>query len=329
MHHHEFTQFLKHFDLLDPAQIEEARARISDARRRKEALAQFEGSGARECPHCGCGKRQKWGKTPTNVQRYRCGNCRRTFTGRTGTRIARIHRPGLFFDVLRDMLGTRPPSSVRVLARRLGLNKHTVWRWRLIALSALSGISDKAFSGIVEADETYQKESRKGSREWVRHQRDPLTNPKPPRMRWYEYGKKGVPMLRGLSKWQLPILTVANRSGARCFERIPNRNHSTINRTLSPMLATDAVLCSDAHPAYRALSKAQGIEHFIVRSKPGQKTMSASYHIQNVNSLHSRFKDFLRPFRGPASKNLSCYIQWFLARIGDFSSAEAFQRLLL
>lgn len=81
-------------------------------------------------------------------------------------------------------------------------------------------------------------------------------------MRWYEYGKKGVPMLRGLSKCQLPILTVVDRSGARCFERIPNRNHSTIKPALSPMLVPDAVLCTDAHPAYKALSKAQGFEHF-------------------------------------------------------------------
>jgi hypothetical protein len=147
-------------------------------------------------------------------------------------------------------------------------------------------------------------------------------------MRWYEYGKKGVPMLRGLSKWQLPILTVVDRSGARCLQRIPNRNHSTIKQALSPMLAPDAVLCTDAHPAYEALSKAQGFEHFIVRSKPGQKTMSASYHIQNVNSLHSRFKDFLRPFRGPASKNLAGDIQWFLARASSINPSDAMQRAL-
>jgi transposase-like protein len=89
MHQHHFTQFLKHFDLLDPAQIEEARARISNVRRRKEALAQVEGGDARECPHCGSGKRQKWGKTRTSVQRYRFGRRKKTFSGRTGTRIAR------------------------------------------------------------------------------------------------------------------------------------------------------------------------------------------------------------------------------------------------
>ncbi|MDG1458861.1 MAG: IS1595 family transposase [Pseudoprimorskyibacter sp.] len=173
------------------------------------------------------------------------------------------------------------------LARRLGLNKHTVWCWHLIALSALSGIPDMAFSGIVEVDETYQKESRKGSREWVRHQRDPLNYPKPPRMRWYEYGKKGVPMLRGLSKWPLPILTVVDRSGARCLQRIPNRNHSTIKQALSPMLAPDAVLCTDADPAYKALSKTQGFEHFIVRSKPGQKD-----HVGLISHPERQFSAF-------------------------------------
>ncbi|WP_438271085.1 transposase [Shimia thalassica] len=131
--------------MLDPAQVEEARARIFSVRRRKEALAQIEGNGARECPHCGCAKRQKWGKTRTNVQRYRCGSCKRTFTGRSGTRIARIHRLGLFFDVLKDLLGTRSPSSIRVPARRFDLNKYTVWRWRLIELPALSSVSNMTF----------------------------------------------------------------------------------------------------------------------------------------------------------------------------------------
>ena len=32
---------------------------------------------------------------------------------------------------------------------------------------------------IVEADEARQRESRKGSREWVRHQRDPDNHPAP------------------------------------------------------------------------------------------------------------------------------------------------------
>lgn len=147
-------------------------------------------------------------------------------------------------------------------------------------------------------------------------------------MRWYDCGKKGVPMQRNLSKWRLPILGIVDRSSVRCLERILNRDHSTINQALSPMHALDAVLCSDAHPACKALSKAQGFDPVIFRSKRGQRTMSASYHIQNVNSLHSRFKDFLRPFRGPASNNPAGYIQWFLARASSTNPSDAMQRVL-
>lgn len=103
-----------------------------------------------------------------------------------------------------------------------------VWRWRMIILNALSGVSSNSFGGIVEADETYQRESRKGSREWVRHLRNPSQHPKPPRRRWYEYGKKGIPMMRRLSRWQLPILTVADQGGARRFRRIAGRSNGTI-----------------------------------------------------------------------------------------------------
>ena len=179
-----------------------------------------------------------------------------------------MHRTDLFIDVLKDMLEALRPSSIRVPARRLGLNKHTIWRWRIIALTGLAGISNTDFSGIVEADEKYQKEARKGSRAWVRYQRDPASHLKPQHMSWYKYRKKGVPMLRGLSKWQLPILTAADRSDACFFEHLPNRNHTMIDRVLSTMLAQDAVLCSDVHSAYETPEKDRKIDHFLARMKP-------------------------------------------------------------
>lgn len=222
MQAHDFRQFLDRFNDLNPAQIEDARTRIWDVRRKTEALAEIESRTEREhkCPHCGNDRRQKWGRTRTKVQRYRCLGCQKTFCGRTTSTIRHIHRPDLFLEVIRDMLGTRTPSSIRQLANRLGLDKNTIWRWRLIIMRGLSGSSDCQFSGIVEVDETYQKESRKGSREWVRHKRDPLNHPKPPRLRWYDYTKLGVKMQRGLSQWQLPILTVVDRGGARRAQRI-------------------------------------------------------------------------------------------------------------
>ncbi|MBC58142.1 MAG: hypothetical protein CL814_14595 [Confluentimicrobium sp.] len=78
------------------------------------------------------------------------------------------------------MLGASAAQSVRKLARRLGLNKYTVWRWRMLVFSIIDSNSAMSFSEIVEADETYQRESRKGSREWVRHFADPKKVAPPP-----------------------------------------------------------------------------------------------------------------------------------------------------
>ena len=70
----------------------------------------------------------------------------------------------LFVVALRDMLGTTTPQSVRKLAHGLRLDKCTVCRWRMLVFSII-GTGEAISSGLVEADETYQRESCKGSRE--------------------------------------------------------------------------------------------------------------------------------------------------------------------
>ena len=58
------------------------------------------------------------------------------------------------------MLSTATPQSVRKLAE-LGLNKYTICRWRMLVFSVIGSSPAVSFSGIVEADETFQRESRK------------------------------------------------------------------------------------------------------------------------------------------------------------------------
>ncbi|MGR3564685.1 MAG: IS1595 family transposase [Heliomarina sp.] len=324
MLHHDFRRFLDALDRLNPAQIEDAQSKIRDLRRKTEAISEIEARAIQDhkCPYCGDERRQKWGRTRTKVQRYRCTGCQKTYSGRTGSAIGRLHRPDLFLVALRDMLGTAAPQSVRKLARQLGLNKYTVWRWRMLVFSIIGSSSAVSFSGIVEADETFQRESRKGSREWVRHFADPKKVAPPPRPRWEDFTTKGLKMMRGLSKWQLPILTVADRGGARLFRRLPNRKSVTLERAMKPLVPSDAVLCSDGANGYKNVAAAGGLEHFVVGSKPGTRVASDCYHIQNVNSLHASYKRFIKPFCGPATKNLSGYIRWLEVRLASMRPAE-------
>lgn len=323
MLHYDFRRLLDDFERLTHSQIEAVQRRIRDVWRKTEAISEIEARVSEDCscPYCADKRHQKWGRTRTGVQRYRCTGCRKTYSGRTGSAIGRVHRPDLFMVVLQNMLGARRPQSIRRLARRLGLNKHTVWRWRMLVFSIIGNGSVNTFSGIIEADETYQRESRKGSREWIRHFADPRNVAPPPRPRWEDYTTQGLKMMRGLSKWQLPILTVADRSGARHFQLLPNRKNRTLQEALQPLVAADAVLCSDGAKGYAKLAKRSRLEHFVLGSKPGTRVADC-YHIQNVNSLHARYTQFIKPFCGPATKNLSGYIRWLEARLAGLQPAE-------
>lgn len=324
MRHQDFSRFLASLGDLSPAQIEGAQAKLMYLRRQTAAISEIETRTTNDqtCPFCGGLDRQRWGRTRTKVQRYRCKACLKTYSGRTGSAIGRLHRPDLFMVALRDMLGTSAPLSVRKLARRLGLNKYTVWRWRMLMFSIIRGSQAVSFSGIIEADETYQRESRKGSREWVHHIACPQSVPQPPRPRWEDFTTNGLKMMRGLSRWQLPILTVADRGGSRLFQRLPDRQAATIQQAMAPLVPADAVLCSDRANGYGHFAVAHGLKHVVVGSKAGTRVNSGCYHIQNVNSLHARYKRFIKPFCGPATKNLDGYIRWLEVRMAGVQPAE-------
>lgn len=148
MLHNDFRRFLDALDRLNPAQIEDTQSKIRDLRQKTEAISEIEARTNQDhkCPFCGDERRQKWGRTRTKVQRYRCTGCQKTYSGRTGSVIGRIHRPNLFMVALRDMLSTATPQSVRRLARQLGLNKYTVWRWRMLVFSIIGSSAAASFS---------------------------------------------------------------------------------------------------------------------------------------------------------------------------------------
>ncbi len=121
-------------------------------------------------------------------------------------------------------------------------------------------------------------------------------------------------MLRGLSRWQLPILTLADRSGARGMQRIANRRDATIYKALAPCIPKDVILCSDKLSGYGKFAQIRSLEHHVLANAPGKRVVGSAFHVQNVNSMHAAYRRFIRPFKGPASKYLGYYLGWFLMR---------------
>ena len=326
-----FRRLCAGVERLSVAQLRELRARLRGLQARVEVRARIDAG--REtvdrCIHCGAAALQRWGATGTGMRRWRCKACRRTFSSTTGTALERLRRPEAFQQVLEDMLGLAP-SSCRVLGARLGLNRMTVWRWRMRILPTLTGVGADRLGGIVEADEKFFRESRKGSREWVNHQRDPARFPKPDRPRWRDYHRLGLSRPVGTSKYQIPVLTIVDRAGSRRADVLPDRRAESLVARLEAHVGGDAVLCSDGDAAYELFARTRVIPHYRL-PKGGPRVIDTAFHIQTVNNLHGRFESFMRPFCGPATKNLQGYAAWLVARLigtPPAARAEAWQRLL-
>lgn len=130
-----------------------------------------------------------------------------------------------------------------------------------------------------------------------------------------------------LSRWQLPLPTITDRSGNQYPERVRNHGISEIDAALTPVFAPDAILCADGAVAYAQFSQKYGMTHHVLSSRSGARVAQRAFHIQNVNALPSRYGDFIRQFRGPASKYLGHYPRWFLPR-ARVEPEEAFSRVL-
>jgi transposase-like protein len=326
-----FRSLCANMERLTLGQVRELRRKLRELEARREVLVRIDARAERleRCLHCGAGGVVRWGATRTGLQRLRCKRCRRTFSAATGTALARVRLPEKLGQVLDDMLGAAP-SSCRALAARLGVDKMTVWRWRMRILAVLRGLGAARLGGIVEADEKFFRESRKGSREWVRHAREPARFPKPDRPRWRDFRRLGRLLPAGLSKWQIPVLALADRAGGRRADMLPDRRAESLVAVLDAHVGADAVLCSDGDGAYGLFARACRLPHYRLNAKAGPRVIDTAFHIQTVNNLHSRFEAFMRPFCGPATKNLPGYAAWFIAKLGGTQPGHeaAWQRLL-
>lgn len=326
-----FQQFCAEAKTLTVAQIRQLGEVLQAMDARIDLLSRIDERRAAisECPACKGTSLGRWGQTRTGLQRLRCRGCHMTFSSASGTAVDRIRKPEKFHRVVADMFST-VPQSCRKLGEELGLDKMTIWRWRHRIIQAMLGVGATDLSGIVEADEKFFRESRKGSREWVNHFRNPTAYPAPPRARWEDYrrmrARNNVAM-----RWLIPVLTVVDRSGGRRADVLPSRARQPLLDCLDEHIGQHAVLCSDGDPIYQAFASGRGIPHYALNTKTGPRLIANAFHIQTINSLHDRFERFMEPFRGPATKNLPAYTAWFIARLvgGRGAAANAaWQRML-
>ncbi len=272
---------------------------------------------------CRWGKRQAAQRSAKVLQRWRCRGCCRTFSATTGTILGGIHAPEKFRAVLADMLGPAP-SSCRNLASRLDLDKTTVWAWRMKAAAALAAKRPAIPPEQAAVGEVVLRESRKASRQWVDHAREPQRCPQPDRLRWLDYRLRGIIPPDRLPQYRIPVRFLADHDG-ECCAVVPSAND-----------AADRLPDTDRHPTAAAWLPRNEAPRSgeAPRAGPGRPSRSASTQEPRgcrqqrrsrsldpmpasaaATAVTGHFRSFIRPFRGPATKNLAAYVAWFTARL--------------
>lgn len=299
-----YRKWLEAIDDLSVAQRREVALIVSGRSSEEEVIAALEGRllAERVCPRCQTQGAMCRGRA-NGMRRFHCAGCGKTFNALTGTPLAGLHYKGRWFDFAGSLSES---ETVRESAKRCSVAIGTAFRWRHRFLRAIK--TDRVpLRGIVEADETYVLESRKGSRAWRRADRgEPgaLVPERRPRKRG------GKATKRGTSDQQTAVLIAADRSGTTLSSILPVDNGACIAEVLGPVLTKDALLVTDAAGAFRVCARALGISHEVLNQSAGER-VRGELHIQTVNSRHERFKFMLRRHRGVATKYLGSYLRWF------------------
>jgi len=245
----------------------------------------------RGCPHCDAKDVRPWGNAH-GLARYRCTDCRRTFNALSGTSLAHLRHKDRWPDQARALIAG---ESVAAAASRCGVAYSTAFRWRHRFLVAPALDKPTRLNGIVEADETFILESFKGKR-------FALTR--------VARRRGGKPAKTGLSAEQIPVLVARDRTGATFDAVLPKLDRVSVTAVLSGVVTPANQLCIDGGKAIAAFARVSGIPCHVLPKPGGPIPGAPDLHINNVNAYHSRLKEWLRPFHGVATKNLSHYLGW-------------------
>ena len=245
-------------------------------------------------------------------QRYQCKCCGRKFTYDTMQVTSHSHQPAdAWIIALEDTLAM---TSLDDTAYKLEIAHSTAFHMRHKLLVYLESIVEDRMplSALIEADETYVPESQKGVK--VTH--------RAPR-RHGEGASK-----RGISNEQLCICVATDRNYNVVAKSVNRARPSAadIERALEAHIDDGSVIMCDGSQSYNGL-----VEHTHSKKVEliSHESYDKVYHLNTVNSLHSRFKDMMRQYRGVATKYLNRYAALFtlLAQSITMSFQEAADRI--
>ena len=156
--------------------------------------------------------------------------------------------------------------------------------------------------GIVEADETYVLESRKGDRNLDRKAR----------RRGGKASKRGACQMNRFRYW---LLQTAAEQRLALFFHLSSVTAASVQSALEPRIDDDILLVTDGNNVYPPCAKALGIKHEALNQSAGERVRGRLKLSQKLSQIGKFFSDLLR--LRMAAVDEQCCAPGVLARSGN------------
>jgi len=213
------------------------------------------------CPYCNSEKVKKVG-IRKNVQRYKCHDCDKTFTRFTNTILEKTkwHWTS-WIAVLNMTINQYSFAQMREVLQKdykcFGINDKTLFLWRHKLIHSLASMPQPILTGIIQVDETFIRESQKGSKQLVSLIGNDIVR-KP------RYGRQ--PSKYGVMGSEFATVTTAIDHRGYCVCKVSCMGKLTKEMFVDQFdqnMTTPSFICSDANDCYDGYCKIKDIPHYV------------------------------------------------------------------
>ena len=226
------------------------------------------------CPECGSISVVGYGSNG-NIKRFKCKDCGKTFTLFTGTILEKTkYHWDIWVKVVEMTLNNIPMEHIQeVLVKDYGLtglNYKTVFLWRHKIIHALAEMPMPKLSGIVQIDETFFRESQKGSRNLVSTIKG--------EDRKARYGRR--PSKYGVMGNEFANVVVATDLKGYCVSKVVGLGRLTVETftdLFDSYLDNPSYICSDGNSVYKDYCSVKDIPLYVKPSNYLTTIQKAGY----------------------------------------------------
>jgi Zn-finger DNA-binding domain protein len=213
------------------------------------------------CPNCKSELKVRNGRRPNGIQEYRCKECGTKYTAFTDTILEKTRwHWDIWIKVLEITInGFSIENMVNVLQDDYGctdINSKTVWHWRMKLMHAVSTFPVPKLTGVIQIDETFIRESQKGSRRLESYIKNEKRLPRKGKST-SKYGVMGV---------EFATVTVAVDSRGYSVSRVTGLgklDKDIFFELFNQHIENPTYICTDANSVYNDYCNLLGIPHYI------------------------------------------------------------------